>query len=184
MMWSMQRLQRRWVCRIDRRGLAVRRTLWPNSKPGHQLIRWEEIQRVYLGEGALVLATADGSVRIVSATFGKAVWKSIVETVKIELEPVFDLSTPTPGYQAWMARSQWTIARKIADLGAAVLLVIGMLTICAGIGFFVVEVERRFGISWVKFATMGVWYIGLIVWVHYGTRRRKKRSELNWRERR
>jgi hypothetical protein len=172
----------RMVVRIDDRSIAYTRINSPRQKKRRrrERLRWDEIDRIHLGNGSMLLCAGDRCIGLAHRLFPPAMWDELYLLIQLHLEPDFDLITPTPAQLRFERVQDRSTLKFIAEM--ALVTLIAMLIVGAFLGLMYL-MGRPSLPAWAMPAIAGGVLAVCIAVMKLVRRLHKKRDKVNWRER-
>jgi hypothetical protein len=172
----------RMVVRIDDRSIAYTRINGPTQNPRRVRVRlhWDEIDRIHLGNGSMLLSAGDRCIGLGHRLFPPERWDELYLLIQFHLEENFDLITPTPAqlrFERIQNRTKFQFALDIMLVTLIALIIVG-----AYVGFILISTQPGLP-KWSAPVGAGCLLIVGITIMHIAQKQRKKRNLVNWRER-
>ena len=146
----------------------------------HLRLAWRDIDRVHLGCGFIVLHSGKQSIALAQRLFPPERWEEMYAHIQLHLEPEFDLITPSPAqlrFERLQTRTKLIWAKDIA-----VAFMVGLAIVGGYVGLLYVANTPGLP-KWCGPAVVGGAFIVFIAIMPISRKQRRRRDQVNWRER-
>ncbi len=180
--WVMRMQEPRALVRIDDN--VIKFAYFSRRRSPQRLrvrLLWRDVDRVHLGCGFVVLHSGQRSIALAQRLFPPEQWENLYAHIQLQLEPAFDLITPSPAqirFEKLRSRRKLT---RVGDIAAAC--VVGLMIVCGYVGLLYLA-HAPWLPPWAGPAMIVAAFIALMAIIAIVRKHRRRRDQVNWRERR